>query len=38
MRVEMIPDADHTFSQFKPRRELLGKLNAHLSRRSQPQQ
>jgi len=38
MRVEMIPDADHTFSQLKPRRELLGKLNAHLSRRSQPQQ
>jgi alpha-beta hydrolase superfamily lysophospholipase len=37
MRVEMIPDADHTFSQFKPRRELLGKLNAHLSRRAQPQ-
>jgi hypothetical protein len=36
MRVEMIPDADHTFSQFKPRRELLGKLNAHLSRRSSP--
>jgi len=38
MRVEMIPDADHTFSQFKPRRELLGKLNAHLSRRAQAQQ
>jgi hypothetical protein len=33
MRFEMIPGADHTFSQFKPRRDLMGRLNAHLSRR-----
>jgi alpha-beta hydrolase superfamily lysophospholipase len=36
MRIEMIPGADHTFSQFKPRKELLGRLNAHLSRRTSP--
>jgi alpha-beta hydrolase superfamily lysophospholipase len=35
MRFEMIPGADHTFSQFKPRRDLMGRLNAHLSRRAQ---
>ena len=34
MRVEMIPDADHTFSQFKPRSDLFGRLNAHLARRA----
>ena len=34
MRLEMIPDADHTFSQFKPRKDLLGRLNAHLARRT----
>lgn len=34
MRLEMIPDADHTFSQFKPRNELLWRLNAHLARRT----
>ena len=39
MRIEMIPGADHTFSQFKPRRDLLGRLNAHLSQRlSRPAQ
>jgi len=36
MRIEMIPGADHTFSQFKPRKDLLGRLNAHLSRRAPP--
>ena len=36
MRIEMIPGADHTFSQFKPRKDLLGRLNAHLSRRASP--
>jgi alpha-beta hydrolase superfamily lysophospholipase len=36
MRIEMIPGADHTFSQFKPRKDLLGRLNAHLSRRTSP--
>ena len=35
MRIEMIADADHTFSQFKPRKELLGRLNAHLASRAQ---
>ena len=34
MRFEMIPGADHTFSQFKPRRDLMGRLNAHLARRA----
>jgi alpha-beta hydrolase superfamily lysophospholipase len=39
MRIEMIPGADHTFSQFKPRKDLLGRLNAHLSQRlSRPAQ
>jgi dienelactone hydrolase len=33
MRIEMIPGADHTFSQFKPRKDLVGRLNAHLSQR-----
>jgi len=37
MRIEMIPDADHTFSQFKPRKDLLGRLNAHLASRVQRQ-
>jgi alpha-beta hydrolase superfamily lysophospholipase len=32
MRLEMIPGADHTFSQFKPRRDLLDRLGAHLQR------
>lgn len=30
IRLRMIPDADHTFSQWKPRRELIGRLAAHL--------
>ena len=30
--VEMIPDADHTFSQLKPRGELVSRLKAHLAR------
>ncbi len=30
IRLQMIPDADHTFSQWKPRRDLLGRLAAHL--------
>ena len=30
--VEMIPDADHTFSQLKPRAELVRRLKAHLMR------
>lgn len=30
--VEMIPDADHTFSQLKPRAELMRRLQAHLRR------
>jgi alpha-beta hydrolase superfamily lysophospholipase len=33
MRIEMIPGADHTFSQFKPRKDLVGRLNAHLAQR-----
>ena len=33
MRIEMIPGADHTFSQFKPRKDLLGRLNTHLKNR-----
>ena len=37
MRLEMIPGADHTFSQFKPRRDLLGRLNAHLTSRTERQ-
>jgi hypothetical protein len=34
MRFEMIPGADHTFSQLEPRRDLMGRLNAHLARRA----
>ena len=30
IRLQMIPDADHTFSQWKPRRDLLARLLAHL--------
>jgi len=30
IRLAMIPDADHTFSQWKPRREVIGRLVAHL--------
>jgi pimeloyl-ACP methyl ester carboxylesterase len=36
MRMEMIAGADHTFSQFKPRKELLSRLGAHLARRASP--
>ena len=32
IRVEMIPDADHTFSQLKARGELISRLRAHLRR------
>jgi alpha/beta superfamily hydrolase len=32
IRVEMIPDADHTFSKLKPRRELVSRVQAHLRR------
>ena len=30
IHLQMIPGADHTFSQWKPRRELLARLAAHL--------
>jgi hypothetical protein len=30
IRLQMIPDADHTFSQWKPRRDVIGRLLAHL--------
>ena len=30
IRLQMIPAADHTFSQWKPRRDLVGRLMAHL--------
>lgn len=30
IRLQMIPQADHTFSQWKPRRDLLARLAAHL--------
>ena len=30
IRFEMIPQADHTFSQMKPRRDLVARLRAHL--------
>ncbi|HSS28719.1 MAG TPA: alpha/beta fold hydrolase [Usitatibacter sp.] len=30
IRFEMIPQADHTFSQIKPRRDLVARLKAHL--------
>jgi hypothetical protein len=32
IRFEMIPDADHTFSQLKPRLEMIGRMCAHLRR------
>ena len=32
IRVEIIPDADHTFSQLKPRGELMRRLRLHLRR------
>jgi alpha-beta hydrolase superfamily lysophospholipase len=32
IRFEMIPQADHTFSQMKPRRDLVTRLRAHLAR------
>ena len=36
MRVEMIPGADHTFSQLKPRADLVHRLGDHLKRHAQP--
>jgi alpha-beta hydrolase superfamily lysophospholipase len=30
IRLQMIPDADHTFSQWKPRRDVIGRVLAHL--------
>lgn len=30
IRFEMIPQADHTFSQMKPRRDLVARVRAHL--------
>jgi len=30
IRLQMIPDADHTFSQWKARRDFLGRVTAHL--------
>jgi pimeloyl-ACP methyl ester carboxylesterase len=30
MRLQMIPGADHTFSQWQPRRDVIGRLLAHL--------
>jgi pimeloyl-ACP methyl ester carboxylesterase len=36
MRLEMIPGADHTFSQLKPRKDLLDRLGAHLQRHAAP--
>jgi alpha-beta hydrolase superfamily lysophospholipase len=30
IRLQMIPEADHTFSQWKPRRDLLARLCSHL--------
>jgi hypothetical protein len=35
IRFEMIPDADHTFSQLKPRLEMIGRMCAHLRRHLQ---
>ncbi len=32
IRLEIIPGADHTFSQWKPRNDLLARLAAHLER------
>ena len=31
LRIEMIADADHTFSQSKPRKDLVARLLAHLA-------
>ncbi|MGZ5039426.1 MAG: alpha/beta fold hydrolase [Usitatibacter sp.] len=36
MRLEMIPGADHTFSQLAPRRELVRRLADHLRRHLPP--
>lgn len=36
MRLEMIPGADHTFSQLAPRRDLVRRLGAHLRRHLPP--
>jgi hypothetical protein len=30
IRLTMIPDADHTFSQWRPRRDVLARIAAHL--------
>ncbi|HEX3096616.1 MAG TPA: alpha/beta hydrolase [Usitatibacter sp.] len=30
IRLQMIPEADHTFSQWKPRRDMVGRVLAHL--------
>jgi len=30
IRLQVIPEADHTFSQWKPRRDVIGRLCAHL--------
>ena len=30
IRLQMIPDADHTFSRWKPRRDVIGRVLAHL--------
>ncbi len=30
IRLHMIPDADHTFSQWKPRRDVIARICAHL--------
>ncbi len=32
IRFEVIPEADHTFTQMKPRRELVARLHAHFAR------
>jgi alpha-beta hydrolase superfamily lysophospholipase len=36
MRLETIPGADHTFSQFRPRKDLLDRIGAHLKRHTPP--
>ena len=36
VRLEMIPAADHTFTQWKPREDLIGRLAAHLGRQAAP--
>jgi hypothetical protein len=33
IRLEMIPGGDHTFSQSKPRQELIDRLGAHLTKK-----